>query len=228
MSNLEMYNSFSQPPDWAMKKIKGGRTSGMTDISPQWRIEALTERFGPCGVGWKYNIINMWTVEANGQIGVYVHITLQYKTNAQNGWSDPIPGVGGNMLLVKEKNGMHYSDEGYKMALTDAISVACKALGIGANVYKGMCDSKYQLQNNYNQQPQNQYNYNQSGNYTNNPTTQQPAQTTDQRAITSDEIENCWNGKIYKGNVVYINNQKIRITPIQAQELTTHPKFIPA
>ena len=29
----------------------------------------------------------------------------------------------------------HLNDEAYKMALTDAISVACKQLGVGADVY---------------------------------------------------------------------------------------------
>ena len=35
------------------------------------------------------------------------------------------------------------SDEGYKMALTDAISVACKALGIGADVWFANDRTKY-------------------------------------------------------------------------------------
>ena len=30
----------------------------MTDINPMWRIKTLTEQFGVCGFGWKYNIID--------------------------------------------------------------------------------------------------------------------------------------------------------------------------
>ena len=48
------------------------------------------------------------------------------------------------MLVEKEKAGLHFNDEAYKMAETDALSVAMKALGVGANIYSGMSDgSKY-------------------------------------------------------------------------------------
>ena len=47
------------------------------------------------------------------------------------------------MLVAKEKNGLYTSDDGFKMALTDAISVACKSLGVGADVYYAKDRSKY-------------------------------------------------------------------------------------
>ena len=46
--NLKIYNMIKKVPDEAQKKITGGRLSGMTDIKPMWRIEKLTEVFGPC------------------------------------------------------------------------------------------------------------------------------------------------------------------------------------
>ena len=39
------------------------------------------------------------------------------------------------MFVANETKGLYTSDEAYKMALTDALSVACKALGMGADVY---------------------------------------------------------------------------------------------
>ena len=45
--------------------------------------------------------------------------------------------------MTNEKNGLYTSDECFKMALTDAISVACKALGIGADVYWDKDSTKY-------------------------------------------------------------------------------------
>lgn len=43
------------------------------------------------------------------------------------------------------KSGMHNNDEAFKMAVTDALSVACKMLGIGADIYAGRMDGdKYQ------------------------------------------------------------------------------------
>ena len=52
MENLEIYNNVKEVPKNAQKEIKAGRLKGMTDINPQWRIEKLTEVFGPVGIGW--------------------------------------------------------------------------------------------------------------------------------------------------------------------------------
>jgi hypothetical protein len=48
------------------------------------------------------------------------------------------------MLVEQEKNGLHTNDECFKMAVTDALSVAMKSLGMAADVYKGLWDgTKY-------------------------------------------------------------------------------------
>ena len=54
-----------------------------------------------------------------------------------------IYGTGGSSFVAQEKNGPYMSDECFKMALTDAISVAAKALGIGADVYFDQDRTKY-------------------------------------------------------------------------------------
>lgn len=142
MDNLELYNSVRTVPNNAQKKILGGRLKGMTDINPMWRIEKLTEQFGPCGIGWKYEIAKQWNEPgANGEISAFCNVNLYVKTG--DGWSEPIPGTGGSAFVTTEKNGLYTSDECYKMALTDAISVACKALGMGADVYWNKCETKY-------------------------------------------------------------------------------------
>lgn len=142
MNNLEIYNKVRVVPKEAQKTIGGGRLKGMTDINPMWRIKALTEQFGPCGIGWKYVIKSKQLEEgANGEIAAFVDIDLYYKHNDM--WSEAIPGTGGAMFVAKEKNGPFTSDECYKMALTDAISVACKAIGFGADVYWDKDKSKY-------------------------------------------------------------------------------------
>jgi hypothetical protein len=59
-------------------------------------------------------------------------------------WGEPIPGIGGSMMIAKERSGLYNSDEAYKMAVTDALSVAFKALGVAAEIYMGNWDgSKY-------------------------------------------------------------------------------------
>lgn len=140
--NLELYNKVRTVPPKAQKAITGGRLKGMTDINPMWRIKTLTEHFGLCGTGWKYEICKQWTEPAaNSEICAFVNINLYVKVGEQ--WSEPIPGTGGSTLVAKEKDGLHTSDECYKMALTDALSVACKALGFGADVYWEKGSTKY-------------------------------------------------------------------------------------
>lgn len=144
MENMEIWDKVKTPPKEALKPIQSGRLKGKTDISPQWRMMALTEQFGPVGFGWTYKVTKQWT-EAGGkdEVGAFVNIELFIKHNGE--WSEPIPGGGGSMLVASEKNGLHFSDEGFKMATTDAISVAAKALGVGSDVYSGALDSKYQV-----------------------------------------------------------------------------------
>lgn len=143
--NLRYYNKGRTVPDTAKKKIEGGRLKGMTDISPMWRIKTLTELFGPCGVGWNVRQLDTRTVtnETIGETAVFVDVELIYRETPDAEWSAPVFGTGGAKLVTIEKGGIHLDDEAYKKAYTDAISVACKALGIGADVYWDRDADKY-------------------------------------------------------------------------------------
>jgi len=140
--NLYIWNEKRTVPAENLKPITGGRLKGKSDISPQWRLQALTEMLGPCGVGWKYETVGRDVHEFNNEVSVHTRINLYIKVADK--WSDAIEGQGGAMLVEKEKNGLYHNDEAFKMATTDALSVACKQLGIAADVYLGKADSKYQ------------------------------------------------------------------------------------
>jgi hypothetical protein len=141
---MTLYNKFRSVPESAKKEIKGGRLKGMTDINPMWRIKTLTEQFGPCGIGWYYTIDRMWSEEgAKGEKAVFAELSLYLRQG--DGWSYPVKGIGGSTLVASESSGLRTNDECYKMALTDAISVACKALGMGADVYWEKDRTKYDL-----------------------------------------------------------------------------------
>lgn len=140
IENLIIYNKLKEVPEKAQKPITGGRLKGMTDIKPMWRIEKLTEIFGMCGFGWKAPIKNKEIIDgANGEKIAIVDIDLYVKVDGV--WSEPIEGTGGSSFIANEKSGLYTSDECFKMAYTDALSVACKSLGMGADIYWG--DSKY-------------------------------------------------------------------------------------
>lgn len=142
MDNLEIYNKVRTVPPEAQREITAGRLKGKTDINPMWRIKVLTEQFGPCGIGWKYEITRQWAeTGAKGEISAFCNINLYVKIDEK--WSEAIPGTGGSAFVADERNGLYTSDECYKMALTDALSVACKALGVAADVYWQKDTTKY-------------------------------------------------------------------------------------
>lgn len=140
---LKLWKAVARPPEWALKEIKGGRLKGKTDINPQWRYQVLTEEFGPCGTGWYYELAKTGIIDgSDGQKFVQVEIALFYKVGEE--WSRPVVGVGGALLVVNESSKTYNDDDAIKKATTDALSVACKLLGVGADIYKGMYDgSKY-------------------------------------------------------------------------------------
>ena len=74
---MEIWNALKTPPPSALKKIGGGRLKGMTDINPMWRYQIMTEQFGMCGVGWKYDIVRTWSeLGADGQIFGFAEVKL--------------------------------------------------------------------------------------------------------------------------------------------------------
>lgn len=145
MENMQIYDAVKTVPAEARKQIQAGRLKGFTDINPMWRIRVLTEQFGPCGFGWYYTIEREWLEPTQtGEVAAFVRINLFVKVDSE--WSMPIVGVGGSAFVANEKNGARMSDEAFKMAQTDALSVACKNLGIGAEVYWAAGETKYASQ----------------------------------------------------------------------------------
>ena len=142
MNNMELFQQFEKTADEAKKTIEAGRLKGFTDINPMWRFKRLTEVFGPVGIGWKFVITDKQIVPgADGVVSAFVDILLYYKHSGE--WSEGIPGTGGSAFVAKEKGGLYTSDECFKMALSDAIGTACKALGMSADIYFSKDRSKY-------------------------------------------------------------------------------------
>lgn len=131
--NLSVYNKVRSVPQAALKAIGAGRLKGMSDINPVWRIKIMTETFGICGIGWKYEIVKQWNETYGNEVKAFCNINLYVKVDGE--WSDAIPGTGGSSFVTMERNGAYVNDECGKMALTDALSVAMKSLGVAADVY---------------------------------------------------------------------------------------------
>lgn len=208
-SHLSYWEFWQHVAPGMLKEIKGGNLNGKSDINPVWRFKALTEAFGPCGFGWTVREVERWKDEAAGEISVNVKVHLLVRIGGE--WSEPIEGVGGSKLCGKGR-GDGINDEAWKMATTDAISVACKALGMAADVYTGRQShkdqdqqktggdygSKYEARN----YGQNSTRNSQAGNYTtqgqraqNSPVpapatgTQAPAPAPRRRTVTLAAVE---------------------------------------
>lgn len=127
--NMRFYEHGRSVPPEAQKQFSNGRFSG-TDINPMWRIKTLTEMFGPCGIGWYIEVVSQRTLEVDAENTLcFVDVNLYVKDGGE--WSKPIFGSGGNVLKLKGRG----DDEGFKKAYTDAVGIACKALGIGADIW---------------------------------------------------------------------------------------------
>lgn len=214
---LGYWKSWAHVAPGMLKRISGGNLNGKTDINPVWRFMALTEAFGPCGFGWKIIEKERWTNEAAGEIGAFVKVELYI--NIGGTWSDPIEGVGGSKLCGKGR-GEGLNDEAWKMATTDAISVACKALGIAADVYTGK-----QSHNDPDQKPDGpdygtKYegrNYGQSG-----PRNTQGGQGYQNRGNGRGNGAQIANGANYGPGPVYASDGQ----PYQGQQLPRNPSKV--
>jgi hypothetical protein len=145
--NLEIYNKYRTVPSDAIKPFDNGKFKG-TDINTMWRVKCLTECFGVCGFGWTVKVLRTWTEQgATEEVMAFAEVEMRVKLNGE--WSEPFTATGGNLMIryVKGKNGNpgYYTnnDEAFKMAITDAFGVACKYLGIGADVYWSNDRTKY-------------------------------------------------------------------------------------
>ena len=140
---ISIYESLARPPKDALREIQAGKLKGKTDINPQWRYKAMTEKFGLVGVGWKYEVQKLWTEQgAKGEILAFAQVAVLVKDGDK--WSEAIVGIGGSKLVAIEKGSLVSNDEGYKMAVTDAFSTALKMIGVAADIYAGRWDgSKY-------------------------------------------------------------------------------------
>lgn len=151
-SNMRIYDQVRSVPADALSTIEGGPLKGKSNINPQIRWELLTKLFGPVGQNVRIEQVSRWTESTpQGEVAVFCEVNLFYREDSSKEWSSPVFGQGGSMLMRRSTewvNGqpvstVHIDDEAYKKAYTDAVSVACKALGFAADVYYRQDETKY-------------------------------------------------------------------------------------
>jgi len=122
---------------------RAGGFSG-TDINPTYRMAVMTEEFGPCGLGWGWNIEDRWSEQFGDRCYAFVQCSIWYKLDYG---SEEVICTTGSQI-----GGTEYGrtpDEAYKMAVTDAIGKCMTSLGLSADIYMQQYDSKYQREDVY-------------------------------------------------------------------------------
>ena len=132
--NMEIWNSFNKTNPEFTKPLPGYGGKNLTTIDPMYQIQMMTERFGPVGKGWKYN------VEYKYQDGlIFAEVCVQYYEDHKWYEYGPVCSV---QNLSKKNGGL--DDEAPKKAMTDAMTKAFSHLGMSADVFLGKFDdSKY-------------------------------------------------------------------------------------
>lgn len=141
--NLAIWNTLGRTsPEHTKGFTRGGGFKG-TAVKPIYTEQKMTEMFGPCGIGWGFSEPTFQLVPgSDGQTAVYCWLTLWFVHDGAR--SAPIPGVGGDFVIVKQSSGLRTDDEAFKKAFTDAIGNAMKHIGMSADVHMGRFDdSKY-------------------------------------------------------------------------------------
>src|SRR4051812_45241553 len=139
--NLEFWNALKRTDPKATKPFQRPGGFRGTQIDPTWRLQMMTEAFGPVGKGWGYEQLE-WTVQERM---VFVCVRIWYK-DAGTGeicWTGPQ--WGGTEMMRRRRDGSEEpNDEAFKMSITDAVGKCCLQLGLAADVYMGQFDdSKY-------------------------------------------------------------------------------------
>lgn len=140
MSNTALWDDLKRVPPEHLKNFK--RAGGFTGsaIKPMWSFHKMTEKFGPCGVGWGVGAPVFQVVTGpEGEVLVYCTAAVWHGSPEH-----VVYGVGGDKAVGKNKYGLASDDEAFKKAFTDAITNALKMIGVGADVHMGLFDgSKY-------------------------------------------------------------------------------------
>ena len=139
--NLALWNRLKRTDPKATKPFQRAGGFRGTQIDPTWRLQMMTEQFGPVGRGWGYEQTE-WTVVERM---VFVCCKVWYRDPATGEvfWTGPQWG-GTELARRRRDGGEEPNDEAFKMSITDAVGKCLVQLGLAADIHMGQFDdSKY-------------------------------------------------------------------------------------
>lgn len=126
----------------AVKAITGKQYSGNSP-KPYWIVERLTDEFGPCGIGWGFQIINERFERFSDTDSLHVaSVRFWYVLDGKRG---ELEQIGQTKASYTTKAGAFMLDEDApKKSVTDALVKCASYLGFAGDIFSGRWDdSKY-------------------------------------------------------------------------------------
>lgn len=126
----------------AVKAITGKQYSGNSP-KPYWIVERLTDEFGPCGIGWGFQIINERFERFSETDSLHVaSVRFWYVLDGQRG---ELEQIGQTKASYTTNAGKFMLDEDApKKSVTDALVKCASYLGFAGDIFSGRWDdSKY-------------------------------------------------------------------------------------
>lgn len=142
MSNLNLWELVEKTPPEHVKAITGKSYSG-TSPKPHYLVRKATKTFGPCGIGWGFEIINERVEDGAG--GERLHIARVKVWYMWDGKRGEVEHIGGTPFCGTRKDGKFFTDEDApKKSVTDALVKALSLIGFAGDIFMGRYDdSKY-------------------------------------------------------------------------------------
>ena len=153
--NKALWNRVCVTDPKAVKPITGKQYSGNSP-KPYWIVERLTDGFGPCGIGWGFNILNermerltetdvlhvatvrMWYIAPPDSLLPHLRDTAPCTRGE-------VEQIGQTKAVYAKKDGALLVDEDApKKSVTDALVKCASYLGFAGDIFSGRWDdSKY-------------------------------------------------------------------------------------
>ena len=133
--HMDLWNSLAESDMKYLKKVSFGSRK-FTSIDPQYQIRKMTEKFGPVGVGWGYNVEYDYP-STNDMVLIVAKVSI-WTTLPENTFG-PIAGS----RTFWHKDMKRPAEDAGKMALTDALTKGLSHIGCDASVFLGAYDTKH-------------------------------------------------------------------------------------
>lgn len=151
MSNLKLWDGVSKTAPSATKTANAGGGRQETSINGTYMFMRATDAFGPCGIGWGYEIVEerydqgQPYFDTEGKLDCYelthtIKLRLWFKLGDDKG---EVFSFGHTRALFRKNDGQMKADgEAPKKSLTDAIKKALSMLGFSADIFMGQWDDR--------------------------------------------------------------------------------------